>query len=155
MDYINSDSIGSEDLVIYTDEQGKTCGSGFNVNLVLMKKGISPMVTLNNNKKYIEKVSDLFENLAIPNWAIAYKNLENSQESIGKNYYGGSDNNDEDDDEKEEHVVNNDLYDKLLGLVTVDKNGNIFNGLKGGINKRKSKRLIKNKNKKTKKMDKL
>ena len=187
-----SDLIGTEDLVTYSDENGNIYGGGFNVNVVLMKKGISPMVTLNATKGNIEKVSDLFENLAIPNWAIAYKNLEGSylQETIGKNYYGGSDDNNggEGEGEGEDEVVDNDLYNKLLGFVSVDKDGNNMNEMnnanemndvnemndanemnntndanemndandtnretKGGSKKKKSRRLIKNKNKKTRK----
>jgi len=157
MSYNNSDLIGSEDLVTYTNDKGETYGGGFNVNVVLMKKGFSPMITLNtsntHNNGNIQKVSDLFENLAIPNWAIAYKNLENFQETIGKNYYGGSYNNEEEEDDEQNGggVIDNDLYNKLLGLVTVDTNGNNINEIKGGSQKRKTKRLIKQKNKKTKK----
>jgi len=154
MSYNNSDLIGSEDLVTYTNDKGETYGGGFNVNVVLMKKGISPMITLNNNNNNgtIQKVSDLFENLAIPNWAIAYKSLENVQDIMGKNYYGGSYNSeDNEDDQNGEGVIDNDLYNKLLGLVTVDTNGNNINEIKGGSQKRKTKRLIKQKNKKTKK----
>lgn len=164
--------IGADDLVTYTDKDGGVYGGGFNVNSVLMKLGISPITTLNQNYNSnsisnSEKVSNLFENLVIPNWAIAYKNLHGSsnnnnnniEELVGKNYYGGGDDPDIEDDSGDENggeVVNDDIYNTLLGLVTVDKDGNEIsesNGtIGGGKNKKKTKRLLKkgNKNKKTK-----
>jgi hypothetical protein len=149
--------IGGDDLVAYTDESGGVYSGGFNVKSVLMKLGISPIVTLNHQTKRsnTDKVSELFENLAIPNWAIAYKNLHSgSEENIGKNYYGGRN---ESGVENDEEVVDDDLYNTLLGLVEVDKDGNDISEKDeikgGGKHKKKTKRLLKLKktNKKTKK----
>lgn len=163
--------IGADELVTYTDKEGGVYSGGFNVNSVLMKLGVSPITTLNQNyKPNAEKVSDLFENLVIPNWAIAYKNLNGSsnynEELIGANYYGGGDDEDIEDDVDDENggdVVNDDIYNTLLGLVTVDKDGNEINksnsslgtvgAVGGGKIKKRTRRLLKksNKNKKTKK----
>ena len=150
--------IGADELVTYKQDGGVYSG-GFNVNSVLMKLGISPMVTLNNNNNLnsnTDKVSDLFESLAIPNWAIAYKNLYGgSSSSSGFDDYSTEFNKEYDNDD--DAVVDDDIYNTLLGLVSVDKDGNEIsetNDIKeGGKNKKKSRRLLKksNKNKKTKK----
>jgi len=165
--------IGADELVTYKQDGGVYSG-GFNVNSVLMKLGISPMVTLNNNSNLnsnTDKVSDLFESLAIPNWAIAYKNLyggsgsgsgSSSGSSSSFNYiddYSTEFNTEfnREDDNDDDAVVDDDIYNTLLGLVSVDKDGNEIsetNDVKeGGKNKKKSRRLLKksNKNKKTKK----
>jgi len=156
--------IGADELVTYKQDGGVYSG-GFNVNSVLMKLGISPMVTLNNNNNNLnsntDKVSDLFESLAIPNWAIAYKNLYGgSGSSSGSSFNYNDDYSTEfnkEDDNDDDAVVDDDIYNTLLGLVSVDKDGNEIsetNEVKeGGKNKKKSRRLLKksNKNKKTKK----
>ena len=150
--------IGADELVTYKQDGGVYSG-GFNVNSVLMKLGISPMVTLNNNNNLnsnTDKVSDLFESLAIPNWAIAYKNLYGgSSSSSGFDDYSTEFNKEYDNDD--DAVVDDDIYNTLLGLVSVDKDGNEISEIndvkEGGKNKKKSRRLLKksNKNKKTKK----
>lgn len=156
---MNLNYIDNHDLVTYVDKDNGVYSGGLNVNSVLMKMGISPIKTLNkHNPTNSEKVSDLFESLAIPNWVIAYKNLNGNsnynEEPLGKNYYGGGIDDDEEEKEQDENdVIDDDLYNTLLGLVTVDKDGNDI--IKGGAsNKKKSRRLIKKllNNKKTKKL---
>jgi len=104
--------IGVNDLV-YTNKDG-ICSGGFNVQSIMMKGGISPIMTLNNNDKQTGgstgKVSDIFSGLVVP--AYAYYHNGGFKSSSYKSH---NSNNDESDSEDE--VIDDDLHDKLLGLV--------------------------------------
>jgi len=114
---MNNNYIGPNELV-YSNDNGIHSG-GFNINSIMMKNGLSPIMTLNSNTSRsdlmqqggsgnsITNVSDLFSNLVIPNWNLSY------------NYkHGGSfveRNNKYDDDD----IIEDELHDKLLNLVKV------------------------------------
>jgi hypothetical protein len=123
----NNSYIGPDELIYNND--GEIHSGGFSVNSIMLKNGLSPIMTLNDSNGNLsqmqmggEKVSDLFNNLVIPNWSLSY-NYKN-----GVHYQGGSLDNgvynsnkkhtvEEDDDE----VMEEALHDKLLNLVKVDK----------------------------------
>jgi len=99
--------IGGNELIFNTDNEEGIYSGGFNVNSIMMKAGMSPIMTINNeNQTGGSNVSDLFQNLVIPNWALSY-----SSRMKGGEYKEKHDNSDSDDD------VDDDLHDKLLGLV--------------------------------------
>jgi hypothetical protein len=142
MSFVGEENIVTpRDLVTYKNQQGgDVFGGGFNVNSVLLNLGIPPMMTLNKaNGIETEKVSDIFSNLAIPNWAIAYKSLKGEY----TNQYGGSIASHYKNDDDEDHV-NDDLYNTLLTYASVDED----EIKKGG--KKKSRKLINKKSKKNK-----
>ena len=100
--------IGANELVFNTDEGSGVFSGGFNVNSIMMKSGLSPIMTMNTHQSAggdSSRVSDLFESLVIPNWALTY----------GGDRYKQDDREDEDEDEDEE--IDDELHDKLLGLV--------------------------------------
>jgi len=126
----------NEFISINNDEKNSIFSGGFSVNSIMMGKGISPIKTLNRpfNDKLEDdqsggKVSDLFDHLVVPNWA--YTNGIKS---------GGSS-----DSFSSEEYINDDLHDKLIGLVEHSDD----NTSKGGKTKTKTKKK-KNKNKKNK-----
>lgn len=100
--------IGPDELIYNNDANGNIYSGGFNVNSIMMKAGFSPIMTLNEtNISQIggaENVSDLFNNLVIPNWSLSYnyKNL------------GGSNSRKDFDDEE---IITEELHEKLLNLV--------------------------------------
>jgi len=100
--------IGPDELIYNNDANGNIYSGGFNVNSIMMKAGISPIMTLNEtNASQIggaENVSDLFNNLVIPNWSLSYnyKNL------------GGSNSR---KDFEDEEIITEELHEKLLNLV--------------------------------------
>ena len=100
--------IGPDELIYNNDANGNIYSGGFNVNSIMMKAGISPIMTLNEtNVSQIggaENVSDLFNNLVIPNWSLSYnyKNL------------GGSNSR---KDFEDEEIITEELHEKLLNLV--------------------------------------
>jgi hypothetical protein len=97
--------IGASDLV-FNNSDG-IYGGGFNVQSIMMKSGISPIMTLNNDvQNGGSKVSDIFGGLAVPSYA-----YYNNYQTGGKNVYKPYDNNDDDD------VIDEDLHDKLLDLM--------------------------------------
>jgi hypothetical protein len=104
--------IGADELVFNTDSEEGVYSGGFSVNSIMMKAGMSPIMTLNGQKGGGDsnKVSDLFDSLVIPNWAVSYGNR-----MIGGEY---KDNNGEDSDED----IDDELHDKLLGLVKEHEN---------------------------------
>ncbi|MDA9072247.1 hypothetical protein N9K75_00075 [bacterium] len=100
------DYIGAGELVYNTDGGGVQSG-GFSVESIMMKAGMSPIKTM-NDKPYQSggNVSDLFKNLVIPSWTLSYNNRIGGGKSKMDNFS---------DDEDE--AIDDELHDKLLGLV--------------------------------------
>jgi len=106
------DYIGADELVFNNDQEDGIHSGGFSVNSIMMKSGMSPIMTVNNEQigGKSEKVSDLFNELVIPNWTLTYNNR------IVGGKYKEMEKNDS-DSEEEDDVINDDLHDKLLELV--------------------------------------
>jgi hypothetical protein len=102
--------IGANELVFNTDKEEGVFSGGFNVNSIMMKSGLSPIMTLNTQLGGGDsnKVSDLFQSLVIPNWALTYGN------KVGGEYNDQYPDNDSD--------IDDDLHDKLLGMVREHEN---------------------------------
>ena len=103
------DYIGANELVFNTDKEAGIYSGGFSVNSAMMKAGLSPILTVNRPLQLggsIVKVSDLFNDLVIPNWALSYnmRGGEYKDESSDSDSEYGDD-------------IDDDLHDKLLGLV--------------------------------------
>ena len=101
--------IGAGELVFENNMEGGIHSGGFSVKSIMMKAGMSPIMTVNNEQfGGGDKVSDLFNDIVIPNWALSYNNR-----ILGGNYKDKR--NDSEDDEDD--VIEDDLHDKLLDLV--------------------------------------
>ena len=111
--------IGANDLVFNNNKVDGIFGGGFSVNSIMMKNGMSPIMTLNTNGQKgtgsqkggstENKVSDIFGGLAVP----AYAYYNNGGSTSKSNSYK----NRENDSDSEDDVIDDDLHDKLLGLV--------------------------------------
>jgi hypothetical protein len=102
------DYIGADELVFNTDKEAGIYSGGFSVNSIMMKSGLSPILTVNKPLQSggSTKVSDLFNDLVIPNWALSYS------------MRGGEYKDDTSDSDSEYgDDITDDLHDKLLGLV--------------------------------------
>ena len=112
------DYIGGNELVFNNDQEGGIHSGGFSVNSIMMKAGMSPIMTINTSEGLTggtnsNKVSDLFNDLVVPNWALSYNNR-----IVGGKYKEVEhDISDSDDD-----VIDDDLHDKLLELVKQHNN---------------------------------
>lgn len=128
------DYIGADELVFNNDIDNGIHSGGFSVNSIMMKAGMSPIMTLNNNDSMIggNKVSDLFNNLVVPNWALTYNNR-----IIGGKYKEIEHNDDSESDDDE--VISDDLHDKLLDLV---KQHNVKSKENKKKNTRKNKKIL-------------
>lgn len=135
-----SHHLGANDFIFYRDKEGEIIYTGgFNVNSILMKQGISPIMTLNQPNQSGGSVGDIFNNLAVPNWALSY----NKQQ-------GGNKERDHKNDEEDTEVISDDLHDKLLNMIKVEN----IKSKKGKPKTHKNKLLIRassNSNKKSKK----
>ena len=102
------DYIGADELVFNTNKELGVYSGGFSVDSVMLKAGLSPIMTINNSIQTggTDKVSDLFQDLVIPNWALSYNN-----KIVGGNSTAYDNNSDSDSD------IDDDLHDKLIGLV--------------------------------------
>lgn len=104
--------IGADELVFNNDIDKGIHSGGFSVNSIMMKSNMSPIITLNSPDSIISggsnKVSDLFNDLVVPNWALSYNNR-----IMGGKYK----NVDHDDSESDDDVIHDDLHEKLLELV--------------------------------------
>ena len=110
-------SFGATDLIFNNDPNEGIFTGGFSIKNIMIKSGISPIMTINNEQHGgSDKVSDLFNsNLVVPNWAFSH-NIINSQDG-GKKKQNNFDSDNEDDE-----VIEDELYDKLLGLVKTHEN---------------------------------
>ena len=103
------DYIGADELVFNNDIEGGIHSGGFSVNSIMMKAGMSPIMTMNNDQMGgTNQVSDLFNNLVVPNWTLSYNNR-----IVGGKFKELH----HDDSDEEDEVVSDDLHDKLLDLV--------------------------------------
>jgi hypothetical protein len=107
------DYIGADELVFNNDIKGGIHSGGFNVKSIMMKAGMSPIMTVNTDQiGGGEKVSDLFNDLVIPNWTLSYNNrIMGGKHKEGESKIVNDDSDDEDD------VIDEDLHEKLLELV--------------------------------------
>jgi len=110
------DYIGAGELVFNTDKEAGIYSGGFSINSIMMKSGLSPILTVNTPLQSggATQVSDLFKDLVIPNWALSYG-------MSGGEYNDESSESDSDMDSD----IGDELHDKLLGLV---KEHDIQNG---------------------------
>lgn len=104
------DYIGADELVFNNDIKEGIHSGGFSVKSIMMKAGMSPIMTINNEQTggNNDKVSDLFNDLVIPNWTLSYNNR-----IIGGKYNEVQ----HSDDEAEDEIIDDDLHQKLLELV--------------------------------------
>ena len=104
--------IGADELVFNNDTVNGIHTGGFSVNSIMMKKGISPIMTINTHQTGGSNlVSDIFNNLVVPNWTLSYKMTGGDYENEVEVH---------DSDSGEDDVISDDLYDKLLDLVKED-----------------------------------
>ena len=105
------DYIGADELVFNNDIDKGIHSGGFSVKSIMMKSKMSPIMTLNTPDSMIgggNKVSDLFNDLVVPNWVLSYNNR----------IVGGKYNEVEhDDSDSEDEIIEDDLHEKLLELV--------------------------------------
>ena len=107
------DYIGVDEFLFNNDIKGGIHSGGFNVKSIMMKAGLSPIMTVNTDQNGGgEKVSDLFNDLVIPNWTLSYNNrIMGGKHKEGESKIVNDDSDDEDD------VIDEDLHEKLLELV--------------------------------------
>jgi hypothetical protein len=105
-------NIDGEDLVFYSGSDKQIYSGGFSVNSIMMKTGFSPFTTLNNiNTQTGGNVSDLFKDLVVPSWLLSQGGSKHSNGTKHSRKY--------DDDSDDEEIISDELYDKLVDLVTV------------------------------------
>jgi len=98
--------IGANEMIFNNDTVNGIHTGGFSVNSIMMKNGISPIMTINKEQTGGSNlVSDIFNNLVVPNWTLSYDN------KIGGKY------KDVHSDSDEDEVIDEELHDKLLELV--------------------------------------
>jgi|Laugresbdmm110sn_1035088.scaffolds.fasta_scaffold123107_2 hypothetical protein len=156
----------SHEELVFSPEKNIQSG-GFSVSSIMMKAGLSPIMTMNVNTDNIgqnggsNKVSDLFQNLAVPNWATMYtmkggeykeqeqekdkKKQEKDKKKQEKDKKEGDSDSDSDSD------IDDDLHDKLLDLVKEHENITKKKNNKSKRTDKKEKKNITKKNKKQKK----
>ena len=135
-------TIGADELIFYTDKEGGIYSGGFNVNSILMKQGGSPIITLNQSQQGgSNQVSDLFDNLVVPNWTLAFPFKHGGGSTSKKNL--------EEEEDADKNFVDDDIHDKLLNMLIVPDD-EIKKSNKKQSRKNKMK-LIVNRKKQTKK----
>jgi hypothetical protein len=99
--------------MIFSDENNKITSGGFSVNSIMLKMGLSPLVTLNKQSGG-DRVSDMFDGIIIPNWAFTH-----DMTAVAKSVYNPDiEPKLETERDLDDEVIGDDIYDKLLDLVT-------------------------------------
>ena len=102
----------NDDLVFYKNSAGDIMSGGYNVESHMLQKGISPMQTFNlsQNGGKDDKVSSVFENLAIPAglYYITQPKSKNNKYKDQKTY------------NKEHTPLSDDIFDKLFEMIEYD-----------------------------------
>jgi len=134
-------TIEVDDLIFYKTEKGEIYSGGFNVNSMILKQGLSPIVTLNSDIQTggVNQVSDLFQHIVVPNWIFAFPMKRGGSKNVTQHLPEEDDTNDYDDDDDDydddddddddadvtnatnDEVIEDDIHNKLLSLVTVDQ----------------------------------
>lgn len=134
-----SSEITADDLIYYK-EGDKIYSGGFQVNSILLKKGLSPLTSFQNAGSINENnISDLFKNFAVPSGLLYYPNkIDNGSADIiiEKDYVVQGE---FDDDE----YMTEDIHDRLLELASANKNGII-----GGTRRKRKRKIGTKKNRK-------
>ncbi len=111
------DYIGANELVFNNDKENGIHSGGFSVKSIMMKAGMSPIMTINSPNEMTggssDKVSDLFNNLVVPNWTLSYNNRIVGGKYKEREY--------DTEDDEDEDLIDDDLYEKLLDLVKETK----------------------------------
>jgi hypothetical protein len=114
---------------------------GFSINSVMLKKGISPLKTLNvrNDDNDLSggggtQVADLFDSLVVPNWAFTEGKIFGSG--------GGSVNKHFLEKDADADMLDDDLYEKLLDLVKHHERDDAIRKKEKGERVKKTKRSI-------------
>jgi hypothetical protein len=105
-------NIDGDDLVFYSDSDNQIYSGGFSVNSIMMKTGFSPFTTLNKINTQTggnSNVSDLFKDLVVPSWLVSQGNI----------FSGGKHTKNNDEDSEDDEIISDELYDKLVDLVSV------------------------------------
>jgi hypothetical protein len=105
-------NIDGSDLVFYSDSDNQIYSGGFSVNSIMMKTGFSPFTTLNKINTQSggnSNVSDLFKDLVVPSWLVSQGNI----------FSGGKHTKNNDEDSEDDEIISDELYDKLVDLVSV------------------------------------
>lgn len=134
--------IDATDLVFNNDTINGINSGGFNVNSLLMKRGISPIVTLNTSplQNGGDKVSDIFNDLVVPNWALYNPGKLMGGASIIRQK-NNTNNSDSDSDSDSDDALDDTLHDQLLDMVKHHETVNNFKKK----NTKKGRTLSKNK----------
>jgi hypothetical protein len=109
------------EFIYYTDKDGCINSGGFCIKSIMLKNKISPVMTLNKpyyEQNQINKVSDIFDDLVVPNWAyLQPRNVMNNADYNEITSLNGNNkciNNYEDENDE---IIDDYLYNQLLELV--------------------------------------
>lgn len=119
-------SLGLDDLIITKNSNNETICGGFKVNNILLNSNNPALITMNSGKKPLNKVSSLFDDLAVPAGLLFINDKMTPRYS-----------------EKTNNVIDETLYDKLFNLARINTKKQSKRRLK--INKKKSTRNKTNK----------
>lgn len=96
-------SFGLDDLIITKNSNNETICGGFKVNNLLLNSNNPAFITMNSNKRPLNKVSSLFDDLAVPAGLLFINDKMTPRYS-----------------EKTDNIIDDTLYDKLFNLARIN-----------------------------------
>jgi hypothetical protein len=125
----NEKEITNDDDFVMIERNGEIISGGFNINSLLLKYKQSPMHTLNKKQSGGANgnvVSDIFKDLAVP--AGIFYNPTQTGGSMGK------------EEVVQEGEVEDDLYDKLVKMASVETKSSANSNATGGKKSKKTRK---------------
>ena len=109
--------LGPNEIIFNNDSEQGINAIGFSVDSIMLKNKISPIRTINtHNLSNADLVSDLFNDLVVPNWAFTHNHrcayddtCEDEIEHHNSKY--------NDCDCENNDVIDDELYDRLFDLI--------------------------------------
>lgn len=111
-------SLGLDDLIITKNSNNETICGGFKVNNLLLNSNNPALITMNSGKKPLNKVSSLFDDLAVPAGLLFINDKMTPRYS-----------------EKTDNIIDETLYDKLFNLARINSKKQSKRRLKINTNK--------------------
>jgi hypothetical protein len=109
------------EFIYYTDTDGCINSGGFCIKSIMLKNKISPVMTLNKpyyEQNKINKVSDIFDDLVVPNWAyLQPRNVINNTDYNGITSFNGNNKCINSYEDENDEIIDDYLYNQLLELV--------------------------------------
>lgn len=114
--------LGPNEIIFNNDSEQGINAIGFSVNSIMLKNKISPIRTINtHNLSNADLVSDLFNDLVVPNWAFTHSHNSHNSHNYDDSCEDENNSKYNDCECENNEVIDEQLYDRLFDLIRQDE----------------------------------